>query len=58
MGFSRQQYWSGLSFPSPENLPDPGIKIHISYVSHIWQVGSLPLVSLEAQVNETEDHAA
>ena len=24
MGFSRQEYWSGLPFPSPENLPDPG----------------------------------
>ena len=26
MGFSRQEYWSGLSFPPPEHLPDPGIK--------------------------------
>ena len=26
MGFSRQAYRSGLSFPSPGNLPDPGIK--------------------------------
>ena len=26
MGFSRQEYWSGLPFPSPGNLPDPGIK--------------------------------
>ena len=26
MGFSRQEYWSGLPFPSPENLPDPGIE--------------------------------
>ena len=26
MGFSRQEYWSGLLFPSPEDLPDPGIK--------------------------------
>ena len=26
MGFSRQEYWSGLLFPSPENLPNPGIK--------------------------------
>ena len=24
MGFSRQEYWSGLSFPSPGDLPDPG----------------------------------
>ena len=26
MGFSRQEYRSGLPFPSPEDLPDPGIK--------------------------------
>ena len=26
MGFSRQEYWSVLPFPSPGNLPDPGIK--------------------------------
>ena len=25
-GFSRQEYWSGLPFPSPGGLPDPGIK--------------------------------
>ena len=26
MGFSRQEYWSGLPFPSPEDLPSPGIE--------------------------------
>ena len=26
MGFSRQDYWIGLPFPSPGDLPDPGIK--------------------------------
>ena len=26
LGFSRQEYWSGLSCPSPRNLPNPGIK--------------------------------
>ena len=26
MGFSRQEYWSGWPFPSPRDLPDPGIK--------------------------------
>ena len=25
-GFSRQEYWSGLTFPSPGDLPDPGIE--------------------------------
>ena len=26
MGVSRQEYWSGLPFPSPGDLPDPGIE--------------------------------
>ena len=26
MGFSRKEYWSGLPFPSPGDLPNPGIK--------------------------------
>ena len=26
MGFSRQEYWSGLPFPSPEDIPNPGIE--------------------------------
>ena len=26
MGFSRQEYWSGLPFPIPRHLPIPGIK--------------------------------
>ena len=26
MGFSRQEYWSGLPLPFPGDLPDPGIK--------------------------------
>ena len=31
MGFSRQEYWSGLPFPSPVELPDPGIEFWISH---------------------------
>ena len=27
MQFSRQEYWRGLPFPSPGDLPDPGIKL-------------------------------
>ena len=26
MGFSRKEYWSGLPFPSPKDLPDPGVE--------------------------------
>ena len=39
MGFSRQEYWSGLPFPTPEDLPDPGIKLVSLSLLH-WQVGS------------------
>ena len=38
MGFSRQEYWSGLPFPSPEDLPNPGTEPK----SLALQVGSLP----------------
>ena len=27
MEFARQEYWSGLPFPSPGDLPDPGIEL-------------------------------
>ena len=26
MGFSKQKYWSGVPFPSPGDLPDPGVE--------------------------------
>ena len=31
MGFSRQEYWSGLPFPSPGDLPNPGIDLGLLY---------------------------
>ena len=40
MGFSRQEYWSGLPCPSPEGLSDPGIEP--TSLLH-WQSSSLPL---------------
>ena len=39
MGFSRQGYWSGLTFPSPGDLPNPGIEP----MSPALEVKSLPL---------------
>ena len=39
IGFSRQEYWSGLLCPSPGDIPDPGIEP----VSPALQVDSLPL---------------
>ena len=41
MGFSRQEYWSGLSFPSPGDLLNPRTE-SVSY----WQADSLPLSHL------------
>ena len=38
MGFSRQEYWSRLSFPSPEDFADTGIKP----MSPAWQTDSFP----------------
>ena len=37
MGFSRPEYWSGLPFPSPTDLPNPGIEPG----SPAWQAGAL-----------------
>ena len=39
MGFSRQEYWSRLPFPSSGDLSDPGTKLECPP----WQTGSLPL---------------
>ena len=41
MVFSRQEYWSGLPYPSPGDLPDPGIKLGYPAL----QPDSLPLES-------------
>ena len=41
--FSRQEYWSGLPFPSPGDLPDPGIKPRFP----VLQADSLPFESLQ-----------
>ena len=38
VGFSRQEYWSGVPFPSPGDLPNPGIKPRSSAL----QADSLP----------------
>ena len=42
MGFSRQEYGSGLPFLPPEDLPNPGIE-SVSPVSPALQADSLPL---------------
>ena len=42
MGFLQKEYWSGLSFPSPGHIPNPGIESVFPVLLH-WQAGSLPL---------------
>ena len=34
MGFSKQEYWSGLPFPSPGDLPGPGIELVYPALAH------------------------
>ena len=50
MGFSRQEFWSGFPFPSPGDLPDPGIKS----VSPALQAVSLSLSHQEVKVKVTQ----
>ena len=47
-GFSRQEYWSGLPFPSPGDLSDPVIKQPLLHLLH-WQASSLPLAPSAAK---------
>ena len=47
--FSRQEYWSGLPFPSPGDLPDPGIKPRFP----VLQADSLPF---EPHKNKQKSH--
>ena len=47
VGFSRQEYWSGLPFPSPGIFPTQGSNLHLLRLLH-GQVDSLPLSHLES----------
>ena len=49
MGVSRQEHWSGLPFPSPGDLPDPGIE----HRSPALQAGSLPSEPLGKQQKDS-----
>ena len=49
MGFSRQEYWSGLPFCSPGDVMDPGIESG----SPAWQAGSSPPNRKEYQIVRT-----
>ena len=49
--FSRQEYWTGLPFTTPGDLPDP----RIEPASPAWQVNSLPLSYLGSPFLGTRD---
>ena len=50
MELSRQEYWSGLPFPPPGELPNQGSNPHFLHLLH-WQVYSLPLSHLGSLTN-------
>ena len=41
-GFSRQEYWSGLPFPSPEELPDLGVHLDIKLELEVEMIERYP----------------
>ena len=54
MGFPRQEYWSGLPFPSLRDLPNPRIEL----ASPAWKADSLPLSQLGSPCNkDTSSHS-
>ena len=54
MGFSRQEYWSGLPCPTPGDLPNPGIK-HTSFTSPC--IGVLYPLNQQGSPVEAKQHA-
>ena len=55
MGFSRQEYWSGLPFPSPGDLPDPGMEPAFSCTedgAQITKAGARPNACRVQKVEE------
>ena len=52
MGFSRQEYWIGLPFPSPGDLPNPGIES----VSPALQTDTLPSKPPGGESNQASNH--
>ena len=53
MGFSSQEHWSGLPFPSPRDLPYPGVE-PVSPMSPALQVDSLPLSHQHLPLHSTQ----
>ena len=54
MGFPRQEYWSGLSLPTPGDLPDPGIEPTSSCISCIGRQIIYHRATREAQTQRSQ----
>ena len=46
LGFPRQEYWSGLPFPSPGDLPNPGIKLTPRQILYPWATREAQVIHL------------
>ena len=57
MEFSRQEYWSGMTFSSPGDLCDPEIKPVSSTSLLHWHVDSLPLCHRKPFTKSSRSHA-
>ena len=58
MEFSRQEYWSGLPFPSPGDLPDPGIKSRSPALQAESLLSDSPGKPLSVLRDETKQYAS
>ena len=52
MGFSKEKYWSGLPFPSPEDLPDSGTET----TSPVLQADSLPFELVTVKTLKVDEY--
>ena len=58
MGFSRQEYWSGLPCPSPEDLPNPGIELRSPALQADSLLSELPALHQDHIKNNNEKYAS
>ena len=57
MGFPRQEYWSGFSFPSPGDLPDPRTEPVITWLSCTPHVVPHGMITKLPYTGHVTDHA-
>ena len=46
MGSSRQEYWTGLLFPSPGDFPNPGIKLTSPNIHYYFDIQNKPMMAV------------